>query len=517
MSNPIQAVFPYVPTCRNAITLLLGGCLFLTSTTTLNSAFAAVPAAKEEAKAVQAYKASAWREAVPSTDNPSTLSLQAAFPDSRWWERYQDPLLNGYIQEAIRANLTLAIAHERINEAQGLAHYSLGAELPHLAFSPSFTRQHSSANTVRVRSATTGTASGGNTANTSATQFGGLGQTLNFYTIPLVANYEVDLWGKNRDATKALNKQTDATVRDFESAHITLVTDVANAYFNLIAADGLIELHQNVIQSATLDLQHAQNRYAAGLTDSEDVVLRQGRLTDYRAELQDYYQMQATALNQLSILLGRTPYQVAHLERAGLDKYSVPDEIQSGLPSDLVARRPDILAAEDRLMAAGYQVRVARKQFLPTFNLVGQFGYSSISHSNLFDWDSHLASIAASGAQNLFMGGQTRANLKVYKSRYQQQLLTYHNTILTSFKEVEDALAGMKSHRNAYQEYANSLDSFNQQLKIEQNRVNAGAASDFDIQPVRLEQMLAAEGLAKTKLSAMTDSLSLYKALGGGY
>lgn len=504
----------------------LSGVLFL-GIALLSSVMPGIAFAKPDKNAAQEVlkaKAATWRETQPNVENPTSLHFTEVFPDREWWLQFKDPQLTAYIQEAVKANLNLSLAHERIQESRAIAQQTLGRELPQVSLGGTFNRQRSSATTIRsVRPTTTGgTANTNNNVTTSPASNGGgasafLGRTLNFISFPLNVNYEADIWHKNRDRTQAANRQTDATLRDFQAVHVSLATDVANAYFALLTADRLLALQNRVIDTAELDLKQAQLRFAAGLTDNEDVVLRQGRLSDYKAQLQGYYRQQALALHQLAILLGKTPAQVAELERTSWEQYTLPSEITAGLPSDLLARRPDILAEEDRLAASGLLVQVARKEFLPSFNLVGQFGFSSARLQDVFRWDSHVMSLGSNVLQSLFTGGQTHANLRVFKSRYEQQLLTYRATILQAFREVDDALASLKANRNAYASYAESLGALQQRRKIQENRLAAGAVSGFDLNPIRLEETLAEENIAQAKLATLTDTLSLYKALGGGY
>lgn len=458
-----------------------------------------------------------WREAQPLPDNPTALRFNDAFPDKVWWEQFQDPYLSACIQKAVNANLDLALAHERIEESRALARQSLGRELPQLTLGGNFSRSRSSATTIRP--SRTGSSASSGSATGSPASGGGfaLGQVLNYWSVPLSASYEADLWLKNRDLTRAFNKDAEAATRVFQATHVMLASDVANAYFNLLAADQMIALQKQIVVTAESDLQHAQNRFEAGLTDEENVVLRQGQLTDFKAQLQVYYQTQALALNQLAVLMGQTPYEAVDLKRADLADYPMPYELPTGVPSEMVTRRPDILAAESQLAASGFRVRAARKEFLPTVNLTGQFGYASAQFKDLFKWDSYLASVGAGAVQKLFTGGQLKANLRVMKSRNRQQLLIYQNTILQAFREVDDSLASLKAHRNAYDEYETSLRSLEKRAQIQQNRLALGAISEADVNPVKLEIFQAQEGIAQSKLAVLSDTLSLYKALGGGY
>jgi NodT family efflux transporter outer membrane factor (OMF) lipoprotein len=496
---------------------------------------------KEEAKTrntiqtqVINAKATVWRGNDPTASEaiPSNLSLKATFPDRNWWEHFHDENLTRYIDQALRGNLNLQVAEQRVLEARALTRQTLGKELPQVYLQPSFSRSRSSATSIPRfgggGATTAGTAqsagnSGGLPGNTSAANTAStasgffLGRYINSYSAPLVASYEADLWHRLRDTTRATNKQAEAAVHNLQSARAVLAADVATAYFNLIANDKLIEQQKAIIATGEADLAHAQRLYDAGASDQENVVLRQGRLTDFKAQLQDSYAAQALALHQLAVLMGQTPYAVGQLTRTDWERYTIPDEVAVGLPAELLLRRPDILAVEDQLAAEGYTLRAVRKELYPQIIMSGQFGFSTANFKELFNWESYVASTAATLLQPLFTGGQKKANIRVHKARYQAQLLTYRNAVLQSYREVDDSLSSLKSHRNAYQEYAVSLGFLNQREQIQQNRLTAGAIAEAELNPVLLEVIQAQQGLTRTKLAALTDTVSLYKALGGGY
>lgn len=469
---------------------LLKICLFAIVLTQLNTpAFSRI---KKESDAQKLLNASTNQNIDNITPN-SNISFNNAFPDKSWWLKFNDPYLTKYIEESLNSNLDLALAKEKINQYKALARQYLGKELPQFSIGGNYTRTY-------------GGKIGFNKALNS-----------NTYTIPLDISYEVDIWHKNRDTTRSANKTAEAYMYDYQTTYIALITSVASAYFNLLNNDKLIELQKEVINAAQGNLDNAQKQYKAGLTDQEDVVIRESTLTTYKAQLQTYYEMQSLAIHQLAILMGKTPDQISDLQREDWDFYSIPQEINAGVSSDLLSRRPDIKAEEARLGAASFAAKAARKELFPTINLGGDLGFNSSTLSNIFDWDSFIASFTAGIAQNLFTGGQRRANLKVYKSKYKQQLITYHSSILTAVQEIDDSVASLNAHKNSYDNYESSFYSLQQKFKIQQNRFNAGSASKADLNPVKLEVFLAKENACNSKLAALTDILSLYKALGGGY
>jgi len=296
-----------------------------------------------------------------------------------------------------------------------------------------------------------------------------------------------------------------------------LASDVATAYFNLIAADQLVDLQKRVVDLSKEDVKHAQDKLDSGLTSPEDLVIREELLDDQQSTLQDDFRMQSLALNQMAILLGKTTSEVADLPRTSWEQYDAPKDIAAGVPSELITRRPDVVAAEDRLSEAGLNVLVARKELLPDINLTGEFGFSSAARHNLFDWKSRVVQMGASATQGIFTGGQAMANLRIFKSQYNQHVITYRNTILQAFQDVDNALASLKTHQNSYEQEQSSLANYMQQLRIQENELSAGALAEADVVETRLAVAQSQEKLAQAKLAALTDTLSLYKSLGGGY
>jgi multidrug efflux system outer membrane protein len=215
--------------------------------------------------------------------------------------------------------------------------------------------------------------------------------------------------------------------------------------------------------------------------------------------------------------LGRTTQQVENLPHKAFSDYQLTSTLETGVPSQLLLRRPDILAAEDRLAAAKIDVSVARKEFLPSFTLTGQFGYASAGYSRLFQWDSYLAALVAGATQNLFTGGQKVANLKVYKARYEQAVHHYQQTILQSYKDVDDSLALYKSDRRTYVDNLDALKTYESRMMILNNRIQAGVNAESDLVPVQLDAANTRSQLTQAKLAALNDTLSLYKSIGGGY
>jgi len=445
-----------------------------------------------------------WSGSQQNPENPSDLAISTVFPQKQWWLQFNDSLLNDYMTQALVNNHSLAVARARIMEYRSLARYTMAQEFPTLSLQATATRQLISPNEY---------------PSVEGTQFTGfgIGAPYNVYTVPLQVNYEADFFLKRYDQTRSAYKQAQSKLWDYRTAEISLMTSVASTYFGLLSQDKLVELQQKYIAISEADLRAERAKMAEGLASEQTVVIKEGLLSNAKAALEDYYRLQATYRNQLAILLGKTPEEIKKMPRSDLDRFEVPQSIEAGIPSQLLTRRPDILSAEALLEKSHIDVKVARKAMLPTINLTGQAGFAAVKTVELFDWQSRIYSLAAGLVQPIFEGGAIQANIKVTKARYQEQLHQYFQTILTAFQETDTALDSLKAHRIAYQNYLAAYNDLSKDFSLQQQQLEQGDIAGADTFQTQLQMLQAQEGLVGTKISALSDALNLYKAVGGGY
>ncbi|MEB3287430.1 MAG: efflux transporter outer membrane subunit [Vampirovibrionales bacterium] len=447
-----------------------------------------------------------WKAAKENPENPSDVTLNTEFPDRQWWVQFSDEHLTRYIDQALSENHQLQIAQARITEARASTRSAISRLFPTIQFGPSFIRQKTSANQFP-------TFGGGGVSSFGSFVL----KPFNIWTVPLQATYEADFLLKNWDNVRATRRQAEAIELDYKTAMIALITDVSSTYFNLMASDKLIQLQKDYVDYSELDLEAEKARQSEGLASQEAVVIKEGILADARAALQDYYRLQAIYENQMAILIARPPELAQDLPRSDLDRFEVPGAVNAGVPSELITRRPDVVSAEKMLESSRINVLIARKNFLPTFNLTGSYGYASTQLNTLFDKDSKTWSYSATGIQGLFEGGAKVAGLKASKARYQQQLHQYQQVILNSLLEVDNAISSLKTHKNAYKEYQATNASLEQQLGFQQARLEEGVVAASDLYPTQIQIVQSQQGLVQAKLLGLVDSLELYKALGGGF
>lgn len=449
-----------------------------------------------------------FSEVRPDTDIKCDITFNQSFPDIQWWETYKDPILSKYIAKALSNNNDLKIAAYRIEEARAQARELLGYELPVISLQPGYSRQQNSKTLLTPL----------------ISQWEGLGPKIfspgskyNIFQMPLVVSYETDFWLQKRKRTQAQKKLVEAYKENLKTASLLIAAEVASTYFNLVSVDKLIEIQEKQITIYKDYISLLNNKYESGLISYVEINNRTQELSELEALLNEYKLQQKVLIHQLIVLMGDSTYNSEAIERNSIDNLNISNELPSGLPSDLILRRPDILAKEAELKALNLQVSIARREFLPNFDLAGQFGYASTKLSNFLDWKSHFALFSATLVHNLFTGGSKIARLKASKARYEQKLYDYHQTILKSFQEVEDSLTSIKCHSLENTKNLDTINIAKDNYNLIKDQYDAGLTSYLDV--IQSENILLSydKEQTQTKTKLLIDSISLYKALGGGY
>lgn len=438
-----------------------------------------------------------WEEATPAAIQGSiTTTLTPAFPEKQWWTRFNDPYLNQYIAEAIQNNPGIEASLQRIQESRAQVTDALSKEFPSLSLNPGFTR-----------------------LGLPNLPLGGfsLPSAIKFFLLTFQANYELDLFGRNWDQVKSARKTEAAVEQDSRAYLISLEGEVAAAYFNLLRADSLVQTQTHNLELFTRIHALKQNQYNVGLVDNDEVIRANRDVALAQTSLTMYQQQQALFAHQLAVLIGRTPVSAEHLQRASLEQLSLPTQTDIGLPSELVERRPDILASERRLEQAAIDVRAARKAFLPTINLGGQLTLASQQFQNVFNWDNKLDVENVGIKQPLFQGGKLIAAVRFRKAQQREQLENYRQTVLTAFREVEDQLALLKSNYENLNSNTQRLQLTQESLHITENQYQQGLIPHLNVLQSETNLAQYQQLIAQSKADAMIATVNLFKALGGGF
>lgn len=404
-----------------------------------------------------------------------------------WWKSYDDEILTGYIVKALNENQDLKIATLKVEEANQKVRLQLSRELPAVY--------------------------GG--VNPAINKMPGVSGTDGAIAFPLLVNYEADIFLKNRDKTKSVKKSYEASKLDEKSAYIAISSQVGATYFNIVKLDKLISLQEEIVNSRKQIYNLMLKRNAQGITSTADTVRAQKSMVASENDLIELQKTRTILLNSLAVLTGDSPLNINELKRISYDELIYKQKIPSEIPSEIITKRPDYLKAEKLVEKAGLDVKIARKEFLPSISIFGLFLFNSSSLSSSFNWANALASMGISGFTPLFTGGAKFANLRISKNKYEQILQSYYKTNLTAIQEVNDSLSSLKLDDEKYKNNLKNLAIEKADFRYTQSRYNQGVISNLDLLQKK-ENLLVMEKLVSlSKTDCLIDYIGLYKAVGG--
>ncbi|MDD5678647.1 MAG: efflux transporter outer membrane subunit [Kiritimatiellae bacterium] len=435
----------------------------------------------------------------PAVDMPGgflgqgVVSQQVTMADLPWWDVFADETLHKLIQTALTNNYDLRIAIKRVDEYQALAAQSRALFFPQIGYQ---------GDVERGRNAYRGNASPGN------------GQTINPLMLTASATWELDLWGRIRKLDEAAQAQLLATTANRRGVMLTVVCSVAQAYFELLELD----LEMAIAKRTTLSFEESLNifsqKLAGGAASRLETSRAEAAVAQTAALIPDLERQIVIKENQINLLLGRNPGPIPRATTL-LDQEAPPD-IPAGLPSDLLRRRPDILATEQNLRAANAQIGAAIAQCFPKIGLTTLFGRVS-SDLNSFNSDAMTWSIGGNLTGPIFQGGALLAQIRQARAQTEEQSLTYEQTVRTAFQDVANALVTRVKLEDVFTQQARCVRCYIDAVAVSRDRYLAGKASYYEVLEAQQQLFPAENNLALTQLYRMTAVIQLYKALGGGW
>lgn len=407
-----------------------------------------------------------------------------------FFSNFNDCYLEQYINEAIENNHSAKQATARVEQYRQQAKSTLGKELPTLSV-------------------------GANYLGVKIPDIDNFQLKKNAFILPLIANYEADLLLKNRDKTKSSNKSYEISQQDEKSIYLALLTDVATVYTNILQYDELIKTQNELIQNAQSILDGDKRKYGRGFINSTTLNNSQKDLEIAKNNLENLEKEREIALMQFEVLLGRPSECADNIQRGNLNDFEYQKLIPNEIESDVIFSRPDVIAAEKQLEKAKIDVRVARKEFLPTFNITGLWTFNTIVGGTFFSWDSSLATLMAGAMQDIFAGGKKVANLKLQKAKYEEIFENYRQTDLEAVKEVNTALCIIKHDTNIDNNTKNQLEFETKNYKDAQKMVNRGVISNNDFYNIKRRYLTEEFETVQSKTQRIVNYFTLYKAVGG--
>ena len=419
---------------------------------------------------------------------------QASIADLPWWEVFKDDRLKNLVQIALANNYDLQIAVTRVEQSRQIAAQARAQYFPFLNYSLS--------------------GSDGKNEFAGAVAPNG-GQERGTFVAVATAAWEADVWGRLRRENEAARAQYLATEEARRGVMLSLVSDVAQAYFELLELDLQLQIAKQTTDSFTQTLKLFTQRLEGGVASKLDTSRAAAALATAAASIPELERQIALKQNQISVLLGDNPKPIPHTAQL-LDQVVLPD-IPVGLPSALLERRPDILTAEQQLRFANAQVGVATANFFPRIGLTALFGRASSPLSSLSSGKDTVWSIAGDLAGPIYQGGALKAQKRQSVAFWEQTKLQYEQTAQVAFQDVANALVSRQKFEAIRDEQAQAVQAYQESVKVSFQRYVAGKASYFEVLDAQLQLYPAENALAVTELNRRTVIVQLYKALGGGW
>ena len=412
------------------------------------------------------------------------------WPAADWWHGFGSTQLDQFITEAQRSNDDLAGAIARVQEADAQARIAGAALLPSLDLGATATRQRA--------------------------QVSGLGpQVFNVFNPELTASYELDFWGKNRALRSAARAAAAASRYDQQTIALTVVSSVATTYFQTLELRDRIEVARQNLANGQKVLQGLRLEQTAGIATGLDVAQQETTVALLDAAIPPLLQQLRQTINALAVLLGRTPESL-EIDTGTLTALTRPAVVE-GLPSQLLARRPDIAEAEQQLIAANADITVARAALFPSIQLTAGGGFSSSQLAGLFSPANQIYAFSAGLTQPIFHAGALRAQVALNNARYTELLSTYHKTVISAFGNVEDALVATQQSLEQQTRQQQAVDKARRAFEFAQTQMQAGIVNILTVLNTENALFSAQDELVQTQYLHLQSLVDLFTALGGGW
>ena len=428
-----------------------------------------------------------WREGAPKD----------AVPKGEWWSVFHDDELGALELQALEANQTIKTAAAHLEQARAAASLQIATQFPTLSTAPLAERQRLSGNRPP----------GGPVSVTSTV-------TQNNFTLPFTAGYEVDLFGRRRRNIEAAQASYQASAADLENVRLVITAELAGDYFTLRELDSELVILHRTVETLEKGLQLVDSRHKGGVASGLDVAEEETLLNTTRTQAILLQQQRKQVEDAMAVLLGK-PAPDFHLAAKG--SKAEPPSLDTGLPSDLLERRPDIAEAERQMAVANAQIGIARAAYFPSLNLFANGGWQAADIAKLLNVQSTFWAVGANVAENIFTGGSRRAQMQFAKSAFDASVSSYRDTVLNAFREVQDDVTGLTVLEQADHSQQQAVDASRRTVDIATSRYVGGLVSYLDVVNAQQSLLNNEQELAAIQGQRLVTCVLLIKALGGGW
>jgi multidrug efflux system outer membrane protein len=435
----------------------------------------------------------------PATEAPAAWRIayeQAAeVADTKWWEQFGDPVLNELIETALRDNRDLLIAAARVDAFLGQLNTTRAQFYPQVGYSLDASRNRASEVGASPLPA-------------------GSDPYYSLYQGALGAGWQIDLFGRVRRLTEAAQAQVYATEQGRRGVVLSLVTGVATSYVALRALDRQLEITNRTARNYAETLRIFELRYKGGVVSKVELAQIQSQYQQALAAVPAIEQQIVAQEGLIAVLLGRNPYPIPRGRT--IDALAAPG-IPGGLPSSLLERRPDILQAEQDLVAANANIGAARALYYPQLSLTGALGSVSAAFGDFLSASAATWSVAAGLAGPIFTGGAIAGQVRTAEAGERAALARYQQTILNAFRETNDALVGSVKKREESEAQRRRVESLREYARLSQLKFDNGYAGYLEVLYAENELFAAELNSVRSQADRYGQIIGVYKAMGGGW
>jgi len=414
----------------------------------------------------------------------------AASPDTtllKWWTEFNDANLTSLIERAMKSNLDIKMAEEKIRQARATGGATTAGFWPTADVTGSATRNRNSA-----------------------------GMKSNLFQAGFDAAWELDIFGGTRRSIEAAEADINASIEDRRDVMVTLVSEVATNYVQLRGYQQEIIIAQNNLRAQQQNAEVVRKRYEGGFVSALDVANADALVASTMAQIPLLESSSQQTIYSISVLLGQEPASLLEELSPASSIPLTPPEVPAGLPSDMLRRRPDIRRAEADIHSATAQIGVATADLFPKFNLTGAINMQA-SNLDKLRWDQRSSSFGPSASWQIFNAGQVSYNIKAQKSLREQAVITYKKTVLTAIQEVENTLIAYTKEQEHHKALIASAAANRKAVELSTQLYVEGQTDFISVLDAQRSLYSAEDSLVQSDRTLSTDLIALYKALGGGW
>ncbi len=408
-----------------------------------------------------------------------------------WWLSLNDKNLERYILKGVLNNNDLRVSNLKIDEYSEYVKYTFGLELPTLS-------------------------TGVNYSNIKKLPMGNMDMKSDSITLPLTVSYELDLFGKNRRKTKSTKLQLESYKYQLHSSYISFVSGLSTLYFNIMKYNGILDYYEQLIQIENQILDNITLKNLNGLLTETEINETKQNIKKLNNEKMDLSKVRDSLLTQFAVMLGEDPNNIKSLKISKLDELeALESKMLMPISTDIIFKRPDVMAYEKEMEKAKIDIEVARREFLPTLSIDGSFVFNNIASGGFFSSTNTIKALMAGASQTLFVGGRKKTNLAMMNFKYEQMFENYKKVTLQAIKEINDSLMNifydLIINNNNEQNLLMEFDSY----KNDKIKYKNGLISRIDLLTQKRKLIQLKIDFVSSKIQNYIDCISLYKSVAG--